>query len=100
MGSKLFKFLKDWDFLLLLVPFVPLVIVCWPIGAWHQWSWTWLAILAIVLISEGISYFWSPEKRSISNVMRKQLKEHPVRFWIVQTLWLAFAGALIFHFAT
>lgn len=89
----------DWGYLVVIA--LLLAWSWWPIGAWHLWSLMWLTILAVVLIFEVIGRFFSPEKATISNQMRKYRKEHPVMFWAVQALlWMGFAYALTVHLAT
>jgi hypothetical protein len=90
-----------WDFGYLILIAIALVIFWWPIGAWHLWSWMWLTIFIVVVVFEVIGYFWSPEKKTISNQMRKYRQLHPKMFWAVQILlWLGFAYALAVHLAT
>jgi hypothetical protein len=90
-----------WDWGYLVIVALALVLSWWPVGAWHLWSWMWLTILLVVLIFEVIGKFFSPEKSTISNQMRKYRQQHPIMFWAVQILlWLGFAYALTAHLAT
>lgn len=91
----------SWIFLML--PVIGLIVGCWPIGAWHQWSWFWTGVLILTLIFEGVSKWASPDKETISNVMRDYRKKgvwELVRFWVVGTFWMLFAWMLWVHVAT
>ena len=82
-------------------PVIGLIIVCWPMGSWHQASILWISVLVTVLLVEAWSKFFSPEKETVSNVIRADRKKgNLIRFWISGTLWMLFAWLLWVHFAT
>jgi hypothetical protein len=89
-----------FDYGYLIVIAIALMVTWWPIGTWHLWSFMWLAIMIIVLAFEAFSRFISPDKETISDVMRAYRKKHPVMFWAVQIpIWLLFGLALSLHLA-
>lgn len=94
------KFIQDQDWLLLMPGAVTLTWLSWPVGHWHLWSFLWIGITVLVLVDELISDKLSPDKHTISNVMRQYRKDHPVKFWLIWTAFLLFAWSLIVHVAT
>jgi succinate dehydrogenase hydrophobic anchor subunit len=94
------KFITNENWLLLMPPVILLAWVCWPIGAWHQWTWFWCTIILSVLVWEAVSAWFSPDKKTISNVMRDYRRTHPVRFWTAMTLYMIFSFFLVIHLAT
>ncbi len=91
------------SWLFLMPPVIGLIWVCWPMGAHHQVSFMWIAVFIVVLIFEAYSKFFTPDKMTISNVIRADRKKGTaelVRFWLGGTFWMLFAWLLWVHFAT
>lgn len=88
-----------WYFLL--PPVAGLIWLCWPYGAWHQASWMFIGLFIGVLGYEAWSAWFSPDKKTVSNVIRDGKKKYGEwRFWLGGTCWMLFAWLLWVHFAT
>ena len=96
--DKLWAWVKDQDWLILMPGAILLVVGSWPIGH-HQWSFVWLSIIIVILLWEVASRYLFPEKKTISNVFRDFRKAHPVLAWILIGGWMLFAVSLAFHLA-
>jgi hypothetical protein len=77
----------------------PLVLawLCWP-WCYHVVSYFWISILLIVLADEALSYFFFPERKTISDHIREQHKKDPKRFWAMIIVCIFFWATLMGHF--
>lgn len=95
--KKILGWFLDWP--ILVIEAVALIVLCWP-WANHVVSYFWASILLLVLLDEAISYFFFPERKTISEHIREQVKKDPVRFWAMNILWMLFASTLTLHFCS
>lgn len=89
----------NWTFLM--PPVIGLVWLCWPYGQWHQAAIMWIVVFIAVLEEEARSAWLSPDKKTVSNVIRKGKVDYgPTRFWLAGTCWMLFSWLLWVHFST
>lgn len=96
---KVYNFLVDENWVLLIFIALTLCALSWPVGSWHQLSFTWLGCIIWVLVEEAISTWYSPEHKTVTNVTRAFRIEHPTLFWSIMSMWIVFCLSLIVHFA-
>lgn len=93
--GKLLKALVSWP--VLAIQGLALAAVCWGwSGGWV--TWFWLAVFAVVLIMELLNKLFSPKKQTVSNNIRDEAINSPIRFWVMIAIWIMFAFTLAGHF--
>jgi len=75
-----------------------LAIISWP-WANHWVSYFWIIVIIGVLLGELLNKLFSPKKQTVSNNIQDEAKPHPVRFWLMNAMWIVFAFTLTLHFA-
>lgn len=94
-GQEIMKALLGWP--VLIVQALALVVLCWP-WADHFVSYFWIMMLIAVLLAELHNKFFSPKKQTVSNNIRDESLNDPIRFWIMIGMWLLFSATLAGHF--
>lgn len=95
MKQPAWKYLFSWQALAVWAS--ALAWINWPLCD-HWISYFWILITVATLAGELGNKLWSPKKQTLSDNVRDQKTESPIRFWIALFFWLGFAITLAVHF--
>ena len=74
-----------------------MIVVSWPYAG-HWISYFWILVLLAVLAGEILNKIFSPDKKTVSSNIRKEVKKGGWRIWTMLICWLVFSVQLFFHF--